>query len=234
MKLLPAAIAVALVVALAGCGGGGTETSSIPSGGDTTSSTTATNETTTQPAPAGCKAVQQPKPKRGGHLRKPSTKLDPAKTWTATVKTNCGTFAFQLDVKRAPNVSASIAYLAGKKFYDGTVFHRIVPGFVIQGGDPTGTGRGGPGYSTVDKPPRKASYRRGVVAMAKTGSEPPGTAGSQFFVVTGADAGLPPDYAIAGKVTRGLDVVERIGKLGDQSEQPTTTVEIQSFRVGSR
>jgi peptidyl-prolyl cis-trans isomerase B (cyclophilin B) len=224
--------ALALVVALAGCGGGGTETSSIPSGGGTSSST-ATNETTTEPAPAGCKAVQEPKPKPDGSLKKPSTELDPAKTWTATVRTNCGTFAFQLDVKRAPNVSASIAYLAGKKFYDGTVFHRIVPGFVIQGGDPTGTGSGGPGYSTVDKPPQSASYKRGVVAMAKTGSEPAGTAGSQFFVVTGADAGLPPDYAVAGKVTRGLDVVERIGKLGDQSEQPTTTVEIESLRVTS-
>jgi cyclophilin family peptidyl-prolyl cis-trans isomerase len=147
------------------------------------------------------------------------------------VKTNCGTFAFQLDVKRAPNASASIAYLAGKKFFDGTVFHRIVPGFVIQGGDPTGSGSGGPGYSTVDKPPANASYKKGVVAMAKTGDEPAGTAGSQFFVVTGADAGLPPDYAVAGKVTSGMDVVARIGKLGDQSEQPTTTVEIESLRV---
>ena len=228
----PLLAALALLVALAGCGGG-SQTSAIPSGGDTSSSSTATSETTSEPAPAGCKAVKEPKPKSGGHLKRPSTKLDAAKTWTATVKTNCGTFAFQLDVKRAPNVSASIAYLAGRKFYDGTVFHRIVPGFVIQGGDPTGTGGGGPGYSTVDKPPAKASYKRGVVAMAKTGSEPSGTAGSQFFVVTGADAGLPADYAIAGKVTRGLNVVERIGKLGDQSEQPTTTVEIESLRVSS-
>ena len=230
MKLLLAALA--LVVALAGCGGG-SRTSAIPSGGDTSSST-APSQTTPEPVPAGCKAVKEPKPKPAGKLKRPSSKLDAAKTWTATVKTNCGTFAFQLDVKRAPNVSASIAYLAGRKFYDGTVFHRIVPGFVIQGGDPTGTGRGGPGYSTVDKPPANASYKRGVVAMAKTGNEPSGTAGSQFFVVTGASAGLPPDYAIAGKVTRGLDVVERIGKLGDQSEQPTTTVEIESFRVSSR
>jgi cyclophilin family peptidyl-prolyl cis-trans isomerase len=177
--------------------------------------------------------VAEPKPKPDGSLKEPSAKLDASKTWTATVKTNCGTFAFNLDLKDAPNVSASIAYLAGKKFYDGTVFHRIVPGFVIQGGDPTGSGSGGPGYSTVDKPPANASYRNGVVAMAKTGDEPAGTAGSQFFVVTGADAGLPPDYAIAGRVTKGLDVVERIGKLGDQSEQPTTTVEIESLRVSS-
>jgi peptidyl-prolyl cis-trans isomerase B (cyclophilin B) len=217
---------------LAGCGGGGSDTSSIPSGGGSTDTSAATTESTTTEAkaPAGCTAVAEPKPK-DVKLDKPSTKLDASKTYTATVKTNCGTFAFKLDVKAAPNTSASIAYLAGKHFYDGTVFHRIVPGFVIQGGDPTGSGSGGPGYSTVDKPPSDTKYTTGVVAMAKTGDEPPGTSGSQFFVVTGKDAGLPPDYAVVGKVVDGLDVVKRIGKLGDQSEQPTTTVEIQSFRV---
>jgi peptidyl-prolyl cis-trans isomerase B (cyclophilin B) len=220
-----------LIAVLAGCGGG-TKTSSIPSGG-AGSATTSTATTETTAAPAGCTSVPEPKPKPDGSLKKPTTKLDASKTWTASVKTNCGTFAFQLNVKDAPNATASIAYLAGKKFYDKTVFHRIVPGFVIQGGDPTGKGSGGPGYSTVDKPPTSASYKKGVVAMAKTGDEPAGTAGSQFFVVTGADAGLPPDYAIVGKVTKGLDVVERIGKLGDQSEQPTATVEIESLRVRS-
>jgi peptidyl-prolyl cis-trans isomerase B (cyclophilin B) len=220
---------------LAGCGGGA-KTSAIPSGGGTTTTAAgAASSTTTaaEKAPAGCKAVTAPKPKPDGSYKKPSTKLDAAKTWTASVKTNCGTFAFKLDVKHAPHASASIAYLAGKKFFDGTVFHRIVPGFVIQGGDPTGSGGGGPGYSTVDKPPANSKYTHGVVAMAKTGSEPAGTAGSQFFVVTGADAGLPADYAIAGKVTQGLGVVDRIGKLGDQSEQPTATVEIESLRVTS-
>jgi len=221
-----------LAAALAGCGSG-THTSSIPSGGTGSSATTATQTTATTAAPAGCTAVKQPAPKPKQSLKKPSGKLDASKTWTATVKTNCGTFAFELDLKRARSASASIVYLAGKKFYDGTVFHRIVPDFVIQGGDPSGSGSGGPGYSTVDKPPANASYKQGVVAMAKTGDEPAGTAGSQFFVVTGADAGLPPDYAVVGKVTSGLDVVKRIGKLGDQSEQPTTTVEIQSFRVSS-
>jgi peptidyl-prolyl cis-trans isomerase B (cyclophilin B) len=222
-----------LLLAVAGCGGG-TQTSSIPAGGQTSSASTSQTTTAAAPAPAGCTPVKEPKAKPNGNLKKPSTKLDPAKTWTATVKTNCGTFAFALDVRTAPHATASIAYLAGKKFYDHTVFHRIIPGFVIQGGDPRGTGSGGPGYSTVDKPPKNASYKQGVVAMAKTGAEPAGTAGSQFFVVTGADAGLPPDYAIVGKVSKGLDVVKRIGKLGDQSEQPTTTVEIESLRVTSR
>jgi cyclophilin family peptidyl-prolyl cis-trans isomerase len=228
-----------VLVALVGCGGG-TKTSSIPSGGGGSSSastastpTAATPTTETTSTPSGCKSVTKPKPKPDGKLEKPSLKLDASKTYTATVTTNCGTFAFKLDVKNAPNTSASIAYLAGRKFYDGTVFHRIVPNFVIQGGDPTGQGSGGPGYKTVDKPQSSAKYTTGVVAMAKTGQEPSGTAGSQFFVVTGDDAGLPPDYAIAGKISKGLDVVKRIGELGDQAEQPTFTVVIQSLRVTS-
>jgi peptidyl-prolyl cis-trans isomerase B (cyclophilin B) len=224
MLVLPVAFAV-------GCGG--TQTSAIPSGGESSAvkATSTTTAAAAGTAPAGCTAVSQPQAKPEGTYTKPSFKLNKRRKYVATVKTNCGTFAFTLDVRKAPNAAASLYFLASKKFFDSTVFHRIAVGFVIQGGDPTGRGSGGPGYSTVDKPPRKAAYTRGVVAMAKTGAEPAGTAGSQFFVVTGADAGLPPDYAIAGKISKGLDVVERIGKLGDQSEQPTTTVEILSLRV---
>jgi cyclophilin family peptidyl-prolyl cis-trans isomerase len=145
--------------------------------------------------------------------------------------TNCGDFTVQLDAETAPNTAASLVMLAENGFYDDTIIHRIVPQFVIQGGDPTGTGSGGPGYKTVDKPPADARYTKGVVAMAKTGAEPAGTSGSQFFVVTGDDIGLPPDYAIVGEVTGGLDVVEHIGTLGDASEQPTETIVIQSVRV---
>jgi cyclophilin family peptidyl-prolyl cis-trans isomerase len=147
------------------------------------------------------------------------------------VETNCGTFAFRLDVKGAPHTTASLAWLARRGFFDGTVFHRIAPGYVIQGGDPTGTGRGGPGYKTVDRPARAARYTPGIVAMAKAPNEPAGTAGSQFFVVTGDASHLPPDYAIVGRVVKGLDVVMRIGKLGDQLEHPTTTIVIRRFRV---
>jgi peptidyl-prolyl cis-trans isomerase B (cyclophilin B) len=224
---------VLAVAALAGCGGG-SHTSAIPSGASTgTGSGGATAPATgTSAAPAGCRGIAKPKP-RTVKLAKPTARLDPKKTYTAVVTTNCGTFEFELDVHGAPRTTASIAYLASKGFYDRTIFHRIVPGFVIQGGDPTQTGQGGPGYSTVDKPAANARYARGIVAMAKTADEAPGTSGSQFFVVTGADAGLPADYAIAGRVTKGLGVVERIGKLGDQSEQPTATVEILSFRVKS-
>lgn len=230
MKLLPASLLLALLL-VAGCGGG-TQTSAIPSGGETAKGTTAT--TAAAPAPAGCKAVDAPKPKPDGGQKKPKAKLDAAKKWVATVKTNCGTFTFALDLKRAPNAAASFAALAKAKFFDGTVFHRIVPGFVIQGGDPTGSGTGGPGYKTVDKPPASTRYTKGVVAMAKGGDEPAGTAGSQFFVVTGSASQLTPDYAVLGKVTSGMDVVDRIGKLGDDQEQPTATVVIESLVVGPR
>lgn len=148
------------------------------------------------------------------------------------MRTNQGTFAFDLDVRHSPDTTASFASLVEKGFFDGLAFHRIVPGFVIQGGDPNGDGTGGPGYTTVDVPPSDARYTKGVVAMAKTGSEPPGTAGSQFFIVTGADAQLPPDYALLGKVSSGLDVVEKIGQLGDPAtEQPTKRVVIEKATV---
>ena len=132
-----------------------------------------------------------------------------------TLRTSCGEIAVRLDQKTSPKTTASFANLARAGFYDGTAFHRIVPGFVIQGGDPTGTGTGGPGYTTRDVPPRNATYRKGTVAMAKSPVEPPGTAGSQFYVVTAPDAGLPPEYALLGKVVRGKAAVDEIGQLGD-------------------
>ncbi len=180
-----------------------------------------------------CAEVQAPQPKQDGGESKPKAKLDPAKTYAVVFQTSCGDFTVTLDVDGAPNTSASFAALARKGFYDDTVFHRIVPGFVIQGGDPTGTGTGGPGYKTVDKPPANARYTRGVVSMAKTGAEAPGTSGSQFYVVTGADAGLPPDYAIVGEVTAGMDAVKRIEALGDPngSEQPLRPVVVEKATV---
>jgi peptidyl-prolyl cis-trans isomerase B (cyclophilin B) len=158
--------------------------------------------------------------------------LDPNRTHTVDVLTNYGRFAVRLDVKESPCVTSSFASLVRKRFFDGTVFHRIVPGFVIQGGDPTGTGEGGPGYTVVDAPPKNARYTKGVVAMAKTQAEPPGTAGSQFFIVTASDAGLTPDYAILGTVTSGLAVVEHIGRLGNRvTERPTKRVVVRTMTV---
>jgi peptidyl-prolyl cis-trans isomerase B (cyclophilin B) len=158
--------------------------------------------------------------------------LDAKQPHTVDVTTSEGRFAFRLDVKQSPCATSSFASLVRRRFFDGTVFHRIVPGFVIQGGDPTATGAGGPGYTTVDVPPQGARYTRGVVAMAKTQTQPRGTAGSQFFVVTARDAGLPPDYAVLGDVTKGLGVVEQIGRLGNPvTERPTKRVVVRKMTV---
>jgi peptidyl-prolyl cis-trans isomerase B (cyclophilin B) len=203
------------VLALAGCGGG---------------SKHAASPSPTSTDAGGCVAVTAP----GAHARteaKPKQPLDPSTIYFVVMHTNCGDFTIKLATKISPNATASFASLVRKGYFDHTVFHRIVPGFVIQGGDPTGSGTGGPGYSTVDAPPAATRYTHGVVAMAKTGAEPAGTSGSQFFVVTAGDAQLPPDYAVLGTVTKGLDVVDRIGKLGDPASggqgTPTEVVEIE-------
>ena len=218
LRRLP--LALALLLALSACGGSSNKSSSSSS---TTTAPTATDA-------AGCVPVPRPDGKERTE-KKPTSKLDPNKTYDVVIHTNCGDFTVRLAVKTAPNTTASFASLVGKGFYDGTVFHRIVPGFVIQGGDPSGTGTCGPGFSTVDTPPASASYTHGVVAMAKTAAEPPGTGGSQFFVVTAPDAQLPPDYALLGKTVKGLDVVDKIGQLGDPATggtgTPTETVAIQ-------
>ena len=202
--------------------------------GDDETSAADTSATTEPAADSGeCKTVEAPPAKEDGGERKPKKKLDAAKTYTVTVQTNCGSFSFDLDTKSSPKTSASIVSLAEKGFYDGTVFHRIVPAFVIQGGDPTGTGTGGPGYKTRDVPGTDTIYGKGTVAMAKAGNEPSGTSGSQFFVVTD-DAGgaqLTPDYAVIGRVSDGIDVVERIGFLGDAQQQPTQVVVIEKMSV---
>ena len=222
------ALAAALALAVAGCGGGDDDSSS-----STITATTATTPASTTQAsttPGGCRKVAPPKPRKPGKHPKPSKPLPPGK-WSIEIVTNCGSFTIALDPKQSPNASASLVALARGGYFDRTVFHRIVPGFVIQGGDPTATGTGGPGYTTVDRPPGGARYTLGVVAMAKAGNEPRGAAGSQFYVVTGQDAGLPPDYAIVGKVSKGLGAVERIGRLGDASEQPTEPVVIATARA---
>jgi cyclophilin family peptidyl-prolyl cis-trans isomerase len=158
--------------------------------------------------------------------------LNPKQPHTVHVLTNLGAFDVRLDVEDSPCVTSSFASLVRQRFFDGTVFHRIVPGFVIQGGDPTASGTGGPGYTVVNVPPKNSLYTEGVVAMAKSADEPPGTAGSQFFVVTASNAGLPPEYAILGVVTKGLKVVERIGRLGNRvTERPTRRVAVLKMTV---
>ena len=220
-----AALVTLSAIALAGCGG---------DDGDEAATTTAT--TVAPPAETtGCRDVEQPQPRPEGTLTAPTAVLNVDKTYLLTFRTSCGDFTVRLDPKASPKTSASFLALARRDYFDGTYFHRIVPGFVIQGGDPTGTGTGGPGYTTVDTPAAGTTYERGVVAMAKSAAEAPGTAGSQFFVVTGADAGLPPDYAVVGRVVEGMDVVARIGVLGDpNTELPTQPVVVDNVMVTIR
>jgi peptidyl-prolyl cis-trans isomerase B (cyclophilin B) len=209
------ASAALLLVALLGvsaCGGGG-------GGGDKKTS-------------GGCTDVSAPAAKDVPVRDAPTTVLDPDKTYRVAVETNCGRFTITLDQKTSPKTAASFASLAEDGYFDDTAFHRIVPGFVIQGGDPTGSGTGGPGYTTVEPPPADTAYVKYVAAMAKSPTEPPGAAGSQFFVVTAPDAQLPSEYALLGKVTEGQAVVDRIGKLGDPStEEPTRAVVIDTMSV---
>jgi peptidyl-prolyl cis-trans isomerase B (cyclophilin B) len=226
-----------VALALAGCGDDDDSGSGDSgSGGDqTAASEPPASETTDE---GGCRDVEQPEPKPDGGAEKPSGRLDPGKTYIVTLTTSCGEIQIRLDQKVSPKTAASFANLARTGFFDDTVFHRIVPGFVIQGGDPTGSGTGGPGYSTRDVPPGDTRYVEGTVAMAKTEVEPPGTAGSQFYIVTAPDAGLEPDYALLGEVVEGQEVVAAIGELGDPASGgagvPLQPVVIESAEVVER
>ncbi len=181
-----------------------------------------------------CHTVAAPQPRGPQHLPRPTGRLSPSNTYTVDLHTNCGSIEIRLAVGRAPLIAASFAHLVGIGFYNDLTFHRVVPGFVIQGGDPNGDGSGGPGYTVVEPPPRSLRYTVGIVAMAKTASDPAGTAGSQFFIVTGGRVDLPPVYALLGKVVGGWKTVMAIshvhtgpGPTGEES-RPTTPIVISS------
>jgi peptidyl-prolyl cis-trans isomerase B (cyclophilin B) len=224
---LLAVLIACLALLAAGCGDSSPREPSSDSGA-------ATAEPTPDLSPEGCEDVEKPAPREAGELKKPTEKLDRSKTYVATVSTTCGDFEIALDARRAPVTGGSFKYLADRKFFDGLSFHRIVPEFVIQGGDPAGDGSGGPGYTVVEAPPSDLEYTDGIVAMAKTADEPAGASGSQFFVVTGAGAAqLTPDYALVGKVTEGMEVATRIGAIQADpgSGQPAVPVVVKSIRV---
>ena len=207
-RLLPALL-LAVTAGLAACGGDDEPASTGSSAPATTQGQSA------RALPAGCERVPAPAAGAERRVRRPSQRLSSRSTWTVRLQTNCGSIAIRLDTDRAPQTAASFASLARRGFYDGLGFHRIAGDpasgpFVIQGGDPLGTGLGGPGYSVVERPPSDLEYTRATVAMAKTEAEPSGASGSQFFIVTAPDAGLPPDYALVGRVVEGEDVVDRI------------------------
>jgi cyclophilin family peptidyl-prolyl cis-trans isomerase len=224
MSRLPSGLLVLLcALALSACGGG--------SSGDSSSGDATATPDTSQTA-SGCEKVDKPSPKPV-KLAKPKVTLEATKSYVATVSTSCGDFQIALDSKRAPKTGGSFKYLADKGFFDGTTFHRIVAGFVIQGGDPKGDGSGGPGYKVVEAPPKSLQYTKGVVAMAKTQLEAAGTSGSQFFVVTAEDAQLPPEYALLGKVSGGQAVVDKIAaaQTDPSTEAPVDPIVIRSVKV---
>lgn len=160
---------------------------------------------------------------------KPEMGIDPAKRYTATMETSMGTIVIALDALQAPKTVNNFVYLAGYKYYDGIIFHRIINGFVCQGGDPTGTGTGGPGYRFDDELPKSGQYQIGSLAMANAG---PNTNGSQFFLISGPDGTrLPPNYSLFGQVVKGLDVVDAMQRVQTNRERPVTDVVINSVAV---
>jgi cyclophilin family peptidyl-prolyl cis-trans isomerase len=238
------------IYALVGTGGstknnagkkGGTTTTTLAT---TSTTATTTPTTTTTTAPSGAQAAANATAVAAGcpndptqaltktmYKTAPAMTIDTTKTYTATVKTDAGTFVITLDAKSAPVAVNSFVFLAQKDFFNCVIFHRVIPGFVVQGGDPTGTGTGGPGYEFTEKGPPAAAnaaqqYPLGSVAMANSNSPSttdPSTNGSQFFIVTGTQGEqLPPDYVLFGQVTSGMSVVDQISTDGSASGVPPT------------
>jgi cyclophilin family peptidyl-prolyl cis-trans isomerase len=230
-RLLPVVLA-GLTLALGACGSDDDSSSTSTPAASTPAAAT-TDAATTDAAPAtaanGCKTVEA----QAGLTRKsskPKTRLAASAKAVVTMQTSCGEIQITLDTKDHPVTASSFASLVKSGFYDGLGVVRVVPNFVLQAGDPNGDGTGGASYQVVEAPGDNAAYRQGVVAMAKTGQDPAGASSSQFFIVTGADAGLPPEYAIAGRVTKGLDVAKAIGAIPPDNGQdgpPTQPVLIE-------
>jgi len=185
---------------------------------------------------AGCPANPKTRVNDQKYSAAPPMTIDTSKTYTATIKTTTGTFDATLDAKTAPNTVNNFVFLAEKGYYHCVIFHRVIPQFMNQTGDPTGTGTGGPGYTIPDENPPKAptaspQYPLGSLAMANTGS--PHSGGSQFFIVAGPQGeSLPNTYALFGSVTSGMSVVDTINKQGSaQGVPPDVTQRILSVTI---
>ncbi|NBD23500.1 peptidylprolyl isomerase [Paenibacillus sp. T1] len=173
---------------------------------------------------------------------KPKMSIDASKSYSATFSTNKGDFTVELYAKDAPETVNNFVFLSKEKFYDGVKFHRIIQSFMIQSGDPTGTGAGGPGYNIPDELGKGYKYDEGVIAMANTGQ--PNSGGSQFFICTGADAAnlnSMPNYTIFGKVSEGMDVVKAIAATpvaenpdSGEASAPTEDVIIKSISISEK
>lgn len=238
MRSLTVLLAIPIAAAALGaCGkddalSSSTATTSVPPPATTTIAPRTAND--------GCEAVAAPQRRADPTGTLSRRKLSRRATYVAILETNCGTIRIQLANVRSPKTTSSFAGLVRQGFYDGLTFHRIArPGgndYVIQGGDPLLDGNGGPGYDVVERPAKRTRYVRGVVAMAKTAADPPGTSGSQFFIVTADVAPLPPDYAVLGRVVAGDAVVRRIARLATDptTDMPLDPVVIERVRIVRR
>jgi peptidylprolyl isomerase len=179
--------------------------------------------------PSPCPNPDGSSPKQQKFDGPPPMCIDPSHRYSAEMVTSKGTMTIALDPAAAPNTVNNFVFLARYHYYEGIVFHRVIPGFVLQGGDPAGTGTGGPGYRFDDELPKAGRYELGSLAMANAG---PNTNGSQFFIISGADGmRLPPSYSLFGKVISGLDVVKTINDLGSGSGKPKELVTIESVTI---
>ncbi len=197
---------------------------------NTSSTTAASTPTSGQkavaiiPAPAnvGCPKPDGTSPHYTKFSSPPPMCIDPTKKYTASIQTDVGTITAALDPVAAPKTANNFFFLAGYHYFDGIIFHRVVPEFVIQGGDPTGTGQGGPGYQFADELPKAGAYKIGSLAMANSG---PNTNGSQFFIITGQQGtSLPPNYSLFGQVQSGGDVMTKINADGAADPNPPKVV----------
>ncbi len=247
--LLVALVAVAFAISVFA---GDDDDTDVSSDGTSTTETTEASETTEAPDTSDTTAGEQasavadpaigdaPCPPVDGAAERstqfesgPDACIDTAKSYTATIATSRGDFTVELDDDRAPKAVNSFVFLARHHYYDGVAFHRIIPGFVVQGGDPNGDppGTGGPGYSFDDELPTDGPpfYEVGSLAMANSGAD---TNGSQFFVVTGDEgAGLPASYTLFGRVVEGMDVVHAIEATGSAGGTPTEPTTIESVTI---
>jgi peptidylprolyl isomerase len=169
-------------------------------------------------------------PKQQEFRSEPELGIDPNKRYTATMSTSMGDMVIALDAAKAPKTVNNFVFLALHHYFDGVIFHRIINGFMCQGGDPTGTGRGGPGYRFDDELPKPGQYEVGSVAMANAG---PNTNGSQFFLISGASGvQLPPQYSLFGKIVKGLDVLDAMQRVAtDRNDRPKQDVVINSVTI---
>jgi cyclophilin family peptidyl-prolyl cis-trans isomerase len=177
-----------------------------------------------------CPAADGSSEKRQRFSGRPPMCIDATKRYSAEMVTSKGTLHIELDALGAPKTVNNFVFLARYHYYDGVTFHRVIPGFVLQGGDPEGTGRGGPGYKFEDELPKPGRYELGSLAMANAG---PNTNGSQFFVISGPHGmQLPPNYSLFGRVVAGLDVVAIIDALGTPGAgRPQERITIESVTI---